>query len=131
MQHRSWASAVSAFLLFGCAASPPAPVAVAPAAAPVLAPAAMSGSAADEASLAAHQKLVREARGAGFTVSSPHSGEYAYCTYGSATGSRVAAKTCLSEAQMQDWLTRHALSKDDVQRALGCGGSGCGAATPK
>ena len=130
MQHRSWASALSAFLLFGCAATPPAPVA-APAVAPVTAAASTAAATADEASIAAHQKLVREARGAGFTVSSPHSGEYAYCTYGSATGSRVAAKTCLSEAQMQDWLTRHAVTKDDVQRALGCGGSGCGAATPK
>ncbi len=129
MQHRPWAAALSALIMVGCAGTPPAPV-VTPAAAPVVAPAA-AVTGADAADLAAHQKLVREARAAGFTVSSPQPGSYLYCTYGAATGSRVASKTCFSEVQMQGWLARQEQTKDDLQRTLSCGGSGCADRSPK
>jgi hypothetical protein len=130
MQHPTRATMVLFALVAGCASTPPAPVAppsvvASPAVepAPAAAAGAVAGDAADPA--AAHQKLVREARVAGFSVSTPQPGSYVFCTDGSPTGSRVAARTCLSEAQMQDWLVRHRNTRDDVQRSLGCGGSGC------
>jgi len=131
MHHRSWASGLGVLFLVGCAGTPPAPVAVPLATPTAVAPAAAPASGAEAADLAAHQKLVREARAAGFTVSSPQPGSYLYCTYGAATGSRVAAKTCFSEVQMQGWLARQEQTKDDLQRTLSCGGSGCADRSPK
>lgn len=134
MHHPARATAVLVLLLAGCAGTPPAPVAPPPAAASPavdVAPAAAAAAAGDPADPSVHQKLVREARVAGFSVSTAQPGTYVFCTDGSPTGSRVAARTCLSEAQMQDWLLRHRSARDDVQRSLGCGGSGCANRPPQ